>query len=228
LDDEEFDEEILEKYGLFDYSCRITFDFNDPDDRNNSREYFLLFSQLNEDGNYYAFSADFQTIVEISAEAVPFVEWDWTRFVDRAIFMRNIDEVAAMTVKSPGQPDARFELEGLRQDLIVRGGRDGGASSVIDTHNFRQFYKAILWIELWELEEDTSYDSEPMCELIINMRNGDVYDYKFYFVPANTRRSFFTVNGVGQFHVMRDRVLKLINDTALVLAGEPVDADAQE
>jgi hypothetical protein len=228
VDDEDYDDEILERFGFFDYANKITFDFIDPNDPNNIREYYILFSHPNEDGNLYAFSIDFQTIVEISPEEVPFVGWDWTRFVDRAIFMRNIDEVESMTVRSPGRPDTTFMLEGLGRDLIVRGQETGGTLRTLDTQNFRQFYKAILSIDLWELEEDTSYDADPICELIINMRNGDVFEYAFYFVPTNTRRSFFTFNGVGQFHVMRDRVLKLINDTVLVLNDEPVNADAAE
>ncbi|MCL2099849.1 MAG: DUF4340 domain-containing protein [Oscillospiraceae bacterium] len=227
-DIEDFDESILEEYGLFDYACRMTFDFIDPDNPQNSREYYIIFSRPNEEGNYYAFSLDLQVIVEIAAEDAPFVEWDWTRFVDRAIFMRNIDDVEAITVRSPGQPDVTFTLEGTRQELIVKGGETGGTAVVLETQNFRQFYKAILSIDLWELEENTSADSEPFCEFVVDMRNGDIFEYAFYFVPSNTRRSFFTVNGSGQFHVMRDRVLKLINDTALVLNGEPVNADAPE
>ena len=229
IDDEEFDEEILEKHGMFDYSCRITFDFIDPNNPQNSRDYYLLFSQINEDGNYYVYSDDFRTIIEISADEVPFAVWDDVlKFIDRAIFMRNIDEVESITVKSPGQSDILFTLEGLGRDLIVKGGEAGGDLNIIDTQNFRQFYKVILTVDLWEYEEDTSYDAEPFCELIINMRKGDTHEYKFYFVPTATRRSFFTHNGGGQFYVMRDMVLKLMNDAVLALNDEPIDSDAPE
>jgi hypothetical protein len=231
LEDDEFDEyfdEIFERFGFVDYSVKITFDFEDG-------EYFILFSEMNEDGNYYVFSHDFNTIVEISPEEVPFVEWDLLRFIDRAIFMENIDDVEMITVKSPGAEDVVFTLEGSGQELQITAERGGGGSGtggtsrvLEDVRNFRQFYIAMLSMDMWEYEEDTSSGGEPMCELIINMRNGEVYDFKFYFVPTNTRRCFFTLNGSGQFYVMRDRVLKLINDTAIVFYDEPVDGNALE
>lgn len=220
IENEEYNAEILDKYGFTDYSCKMTFNYNEI-------EYYLLFSELNKNGNYYVFSIDFNTIVEIAADKVPFVEWDLLRFIDRAIFMENINDVSEIVVKSPGQPDIQFTLEGIGQELIVKGGELGGVLNVLETQNFRQFYIVMLSMDMWEYEEDTS-SNDPMCELIINMRNGSVYEFGFYFVPTNTRRCFFTLNGSGQFYVMRDRVLKLINDTALVLNNEPINAAALE
>ena len=221
--------EVFERFGLMPPASRIMFETQDGE------QYDLLFSAPNEDGNYYVFDMHFQTIVEVTPEALsvehihaPLTEWELRRFIDRAIFMRNINDVADIEVRSPGQ-HVRFELEGLNQDLIVRGGNVGEELQVIYTPYFRQWYIGTLMIELWEEEPDPRVEgSAPIAELEITMRNGRVYHFAFYFVPTNTRRSFFTLNGSGEFYVMHDRVRKLINDTDLVLAGYRPDAAALE
>lgn len=222
-DDENFDDkmgEAFERFGFVPYSAKITFLHHDE-------EYFILFSQPNEDGNYYVFDIHYQTIVEINPEDAAFIEWELRRFIGRDIFMRNINDVAQIEVRSPGQ-HAQFTLE-HGEELIVRGGEYGGDLEVIETQNFRWFYRSILSIELWEEQEDPRVDgTEALAELIITMLNGTVYEYAFYFVPGNTRRSFFTFNGAGEFYIMRDRVLKLIDDTARVLRGDTIDPDGLE
>ena len=55
--------------------------------------------------------------------------------------------------------------------------------------------------------------------------DGLVFEYKFY--PYSTRRCYFTINGEGEFYVLRDSVEKAISDTVKMLNGEIVDSWAK-
>jgi hypothetical protein len=67
-------------------------------------------------------------------------------------------------------------------------------------------------------------DENLYLTLTIETRAGNVTEFKFY--PYSTRRAYYTVNGEGEFYVLRDRVTKIITDAAKVVSGELVDPDA--
>jgi len=225
-EDDIISEELLNKllkYGFDKPSASISFNLDE-------KEFYFLFSSINENGNYYVLSTDFYSIIEISPASLtlegdlqPFITWDLIRFVDKPIVDQNINDVESVVVKSPGKPDAVFTLEGTGQELIVQAN-----GTVMTTQLFRDYYYSILSIDLLDYETDIYQDKEPMLEMIMTMRDGVVREYKFYFVENQTRRSFYSINGVGDFYVLRDKVLKLINDTELVIQGLPINRDAPE
>ncbi|MCL2813874.1 MAG: DUF4340 domain-containing protein [Oscillospiraceae bacterium] len=220
---------IFQKYGFDDPAVRITFDFKE-------RNYYFVFSKPNERGNYYVLSADFGSIVEISPEKLkfegelqPFVEWDLLKFVNRGIFDQNINDVESIVVKIPGEEDAVFLFEGSGQELLVTGnGKDMIVNKIGDDDYFRGYYYAMLSIDLLDYETDVYDDKEPLLRMIVTNRDGFVRDYEFFFVEGQTRRSFYRLNGSGDFYVLRDKVLKMRNDTALVLQNLPIAKDARE
>jgi hypothetical protein len=195
-----------------------------------------VFSKPNERGNYYVLSLDFGSIIEISPEKLkfegelqPFVEWDLLKFVNRGIFDQNINDVEAMVVKKQKKEDAVFLFEGEGQDLKVTGnGKELIVNKIGNDDYFRGYYYAMLSIELLDYETDVYDDKEPLIQLIVKNRDGFVRDFEFYFVEGQTRRSFYRLNGSGNFYVLRDKVLKLLNDTELVLQNLPIAKDARE
>ncbi|GHU37563.1 hypothetical protein FACS1894105_09910 [Clostridia bacterium] len=211
-------DEMLVKYGFDQMSCKVSF-------THNNKEFLFYFSKLNEAGNYYVVSMDFMSIVEISPETVPFVSWDLLKFIEKPIFSQNINDVAEIAIKYPegsGRENVTFSLVGTGQTIEIRGN-----GKLLETQNFRQYYKAILSINLFDYETWRPAESDtPMVTMTITMDSGYVYDYVFYF--AATRRGFFNFNGSGEFYTQRERVLKLMTDTDLVLRNEPVDADSPE
>ena len=234
--DDEITEEILTEYGFDEYTAKITFDFKD-------REYFLVYSKPNENGNYYVMT-DYFSIVEVSPEKLkiegipqPFLDWDILKFIAKNIFDYNINAVASIEIKVPGKEDAFFTIEpdpnsGKERDRIVKG---NGKDLIVDG-GFRDFYYSILSIDLTdfialESEIDEYSQKEPMAQMIITMNDtlgGIVRDYKFYFVEEYTQRCFYTINGIGDFYVPRRKVVKLINDTELILQNLPIDREAPE
>ena len=221
--------DVLREFGFDEPAVRISFDFKE-------RSYYFVFSKPNEAGNYYVLSMDFGSIVEISPEKLtfegelqPFVEWDLLKFVNRSIFDQNINDVESIVVKIPGEEDAVFYFEGTGQELEVTGnGMELIVNKIGDDDYFRGYYYAMLSIELLDYETDVYDDKEPLVELIVTNRDGFVRDYEFFFVEGLTRRSFYRLNGSGNFYVLRDKVLKLRNDTALVLQNLPISKDARE
>jgi len=233
INDEELPDEIITKYGFDEYTAKITFDFKD-------KNYYFVFSKPNEKGNYYVLT-EFYSIVEVPPEKLkiegipqPFLEWDILKFIDRPIFSYNINDVASIEIKVPGKNDAFFTIapdpnSDKERDRIVTG---NGKDLIVDG-GFRDFYYSILSIDLLDFialdsETDVYAQKEPMLQMIITMNDGFIRDYKFYFVEENTRRCFYTINGSGDFYVLRDKVLKLMKDTDLILQNLPIDREAPE
>jgi hypothetical protein len=232
--DEEIDGQILRDFGFDQISARITFDLMDPVSNHELvfvREYDFIFSKKNENGNYYVLSLDYGSIVEVTPEMLvrpgirlPFTEWDLLKFVDKYIFRQNVNEVSSILIKFPGEEDVLFELEGKGPDLVVRGN-----GAILDTPNFRSFYITALSLELIDYGNDV-YENDDLLvlEMIITEHDGFECHYKFYFVEGNTSRSFYRLNGAGDFYVEYDRVLKLWADTNKMLSGEWIDRDARD
>ena len=210
----EITEESLDEFGFDNYAYRIEFDLED-------KHYQFLFSQLTENDTYYVTAIDYASIVEISAEKLPFLAWDMLKFVDKPVFSQNINDVAGITIITPEKTDV-FTIEGTGRDIIVTGN-----GTVLDTDIFRKYYMSILYIEWWDYEAPPK-NMEPMLEMVIKMKRGQEYHYRFYFVPTYTRRCYYTINGVGEFYILRDKVLKLMADTELALQNILVEADAPE
>jgi len=60
--------------------------------------------------------------------------------------------------------------------------------------------------------------------MTVKMKDNTSKVYKFY--PYETRRAYYTTNGVGDFYIIRDRMVKIIDDAAKVVAGETVVPEA--
>jgi hypothetical protein len=156
----------------------------------------------------------------------PFLDWDILRFVDKPIFNQNINDVESVLVKVPGKPDALFELEGIGQELRVWG---NGVELNVPTPYFRGYYYSLLSIDVIDYQDDPVERADlVLLEMTVTNRDGTVRNYTFYFVEGNTRRSFYRLNDRADFYVLRDKVLKLANDTELMLQNLPVERDAME
>jgi len=228
----ELSDEAVEKFqefGFDEYTAQISFDFMD-------RDYYFIFSKPDENGNYYVLSMDFYSIVQISPDKLKlegdlqlFIEWDVLKFVNKSIFDININDVESIMIKTPGKKDAFFTIERpdeTKRDLIVKG---NGVDIQVDGM-FRDLYYSILSIELEDYADNTNIyeDKDPMLEMIIMTRDGVERYYRFYFVEEQSRRCFYSINGFGDFYVLRDKVLKLANDTEKILQNLPIDREARE
>lgn len=212
------DESDLEEYGLLNPAYTLTYEYSDI-------QQYILFSEKNESGNYYAYSLLFNLITEVSGSSLEWLEWDLIKWVDSPIFMMNINDVQTITVESETATRI-FDLEGEGQELVVTERETGFQPEV---KNFRQFYKTLLSVSIedyapTESVEALDMESDLYMTLTIETRAGKTNVYKFY--PYSTRRSFYTINGEGEFYVLRDMATKVITDAEKVMTNTAIDSEA--
>lgn len=215
-DENPLPDEVLEKYGLLEPAYTVHYKYNDVDN-------YTFFSELNEDGYYYAYSLNFNLIARVDPSKVEFLTWDLIDYVDYSTFMLNINDIATIELISDDYSET-FTLEGEGTDIKITPASTGKTFGEADVKNFRQFYKTLLSIKLEGYADSTATD-----ELLLTLRYttdaGKVWEFKFY--PYSTRRCFYTVNGNGEFYVLRDILDKAISDSRRVVEGLTVDSWAK-
>ncbi len=225
-------QEDLEEKGLADPAHKITF-------VHNKAKYELRFSELTEDGYYYAYSNFCPGVIaRVDGEAFKYLEYDLIKWIDEYTFQEYITKIGSIEVKTD-KVDAQYRLT---HDLDKDGDEifyveaNGKNLSEEQLDNFRQYYKSFLALTI----EDYYYNDEycPLTEeevqaMIADKSNayltfkyetvsGEGAELSFY--EYSTRHSLLTVNGVGEFYVLTDLVKKLENDTIRILNGETVTA----
>lgn len=169
---------------------------------------------------YYVYSPDFDVIVEFDAADLDFVEWDLLKILDNHSFSVSIDHVNTIEL-SYDNTNAKFTLQGTGNDLKVTS-----ANGVkVDTDNFRQLYKAILFTTMDGYAEKPT-EAESILKLKIRLRDGTEYDYEFFGMTA--RKAYYTLNGSGEFYINRDYVKQIISACTGILNGETVTVDRKK
>ena len=209
-------DEKLEKYALTNPAYEIFYEYKEILS-------YIAFSEKTENNTYYVYSGLFDLIAEIDAETVAFLEWDLLKYVDRSIFAMFIDEIEEITVTG-GDVSESFYLSGAGETLTVKSKTSG---TFVDVYNFRQFYKSILMIKLFDYATSAppAEELDTTATLTVKTKGGVVYEYAFY--QYETRRTLYTIDGKGEFYVQSDRVEKLLRDAVRVSKGESVDAEAK-
>ena len=220
LADREITDEVLEKYGVSEENAKYVLFYNYKID-DKVVPSIAYFSDKDENGFYYVYSMLFNTIVYVSSEKAYFLEWDFIDYVDKPLFQRNINDIAEITVESDTDSET-FVLEGEGEDLKISQKSDGKVYDEAMTKSFRQYFRKLLTLAVEDYAESTETEN-CMMTLKITTDAGKSYEYKFY--PYSTRRCFYTINGKGEFYVLRARVEKLIEDIGLLHSGGTVDFD---
>ncbi len=229
MEDEELTDEQLDifvKYDLAQPETTLSFDYTDPNAgytvTNN-----LWFSSMTEEGFYYVYSWLFDTISFIDAASYPWLSHDIIDFIDEPVFQMNINNVAKIEISGGEKGEEKlttdFRLTGDGQELVVR---DEVTGTTVETQNFRQLYKTMLSIEIEDYTESTD-TSEDNCIATMKITTEADIETEYKFYAYSTRHCFMTINGEGEFYVLRDMAAKLISDAQKVLAGIPVSSDAR-
>lgn len=188
----------------------------------------IIFSEKNADGNYYAYSPIFDIITEVEGANADWLEWGLIDWIERPIFQMNITSVDKIELKCDGA-EYIFKLES-NDDGLTSVSETITGTEIRDTDNFKKFYQTILmtnmqdYVDLTEEKLDDLVNGGEYMTLKITMVDDTVKEYKFY--PYETRRSYYTVNGTGDFYILRDRMAKIRDDAAKVLTGEAIVPDA--
>lgn len=227
-----FSDEILEKYNLKKPAYELLF-------THNGIKNSLLISPKTEDGVYYIYSLLFNIICDVPADALSFLEWELLEFVEKPLLMENINDVESIKVKAKDFEETftLFTSEGETTTNPVTGATttatnldvkmESTGQYVKDSQNFRQFYMVLLTTNLIsyaDVEDETGL--EHLATITVKLKNGKTQEFSFY--PYTTRRCFYTLNGKGEFYVLRDTVDKLVSDAKKLVSGETVDHLARD
>ncbi len=166
---------------------------------------------------YYVYSPDFDLIAEFKAEDLSFVEWDLLYLLDNHSFSVSIDQVSTIEL-SYENTHAKFTLQDTGENLKVTS--SNGVK--VDTDNFRQLYKAILFTTM-DGYADKPENSDLILKLDIILRDGQEYRYEFYGMTA--RKAYYSLNGSGEFYINRDYVKQIITACTGILEGKTVTVD---
>lgn len=213
--------DTLNEYGI-DYSKpahELFFNYNGVNN-------YVIFSEKNEDGIYYAFSYTFGLIVEVSSDTVGFLDWSFERWVEPAFFQKNITKVAQVRLEA-GDNICDFTLDHQidangKDNLTVKEKTSG---KTIDTKEFREFFKVLLTREIrGKFEGEIPPESAHIATLTITTVGGNRSEYKFY--QSSTQRACMTINGESEFYVLASGVRKMISDAQKLLSGEKIESEA--
>lgn len=228
-------EEILREYGLYDPAYTIAYNYKDY-------VFFILISEKQEDGTYYATSNlyNFQLITKLGTDTVGYLEYNLFNWISDYPFQPNIQSVASMHITSGDKTtDVNFKLShskdsdgnpALEVDSRTADGQTGYISNDY-IYNFRQFYKTVLSLKLYEeeqpmseerIEEITGNEDNLILTFTYTTLNGEETVFKFY--QYSTRRAVVSINGVAEFYTYVDVAEKIISDTEKVLIGMDVDS----
>ncbi len=216
-------EEDIKSYGLDDPAYTIYFEYE-------GQKVYVFFSELLENGTYYATSSLFPDVVTvIEAATIPYLQHDLISWIAVYPFQQWITSVEKMEIVGGGV-DVTFTLthgtdpaanDAATLDVSCSNGKEIPNSEI---HNFRQFYKTLLSVAIQDYAPLTEAEKaelvkEENCILTfrITLKGGTETEYKFYPYSSTGRRSLITVNGHGEFYVLTDLIEKIASDAQKVL-----------
>lgn len=163
---------------------------------------------------YYAYSLLFQSVVKVSTDTLKFLEWDTLLYIDRPLLSHlNINDLKSVAIKGRNV-DELFTLKGEDDDITVDVQSTGITLNTDETVNFRKFYVKLLSLSIEDYSDSRETDN-LMMTMVVTTKSGKVTEYKFYATTAS--HCYYTINGEGEFYVLKRKVQKIMDDT-LVLA----------
>lgn len=208
-------EEVLKKYGLDNPEHTILYTITPEEDPDAAAPYYLDCTALNDDGVYYVYSMYMGIIAEVPYDTLYWLEWDFNRFVEYAMFSMNINDVKKITTTFDGVDyvfDLRHDGEGKANQVFYNG-------KEYNMDAFRQYYVTLLEFRIYGQTEKPTNGYPPVLKIKIETKSGD-YEYVLY--TASTRKVYFEVNGVGEFYVNVDKLLQFKRETIMISKGELV------
>ncbi|MBE6607482.1 MAG: DUF4340 domain-containing protein [Ruminococcaceae bacterium] len=106
-----FSDEVVSKYFKDGHTYCISFSWN-------GFPSVIYVSEMTENATYYVYSLIYNTICEVSADTLSFLEWDKTMFIEKEIFQMNIIQCE------------KIEISGTYFDYALESGKEAGQKLV--------------------------------------------------------------------------------------------------
>ena len=192
-------DELLAELGFFDAEGNDVSDYSFKYSYPAFTEYVYVMDNA-ELGGYTVYSLKENIIVHVAAESMEFLQWEMLQWVSAEIYMLDIEDIATVEYEYLGRK-ATFKIDGTGETLSATGN-----NIPVDTNEFKELYKSIMYVIVTAYAKDSAYGSEQL-KLTVTTEKGEVLEYVFY---ANTAtNSYYTLNGFGEFYVSADKVLAM-------------------
>lgn len=194
----------LEKYGLsednYEYhvniitSAEYTTGEKDADGneimRTEMHEIDYYFGLETEDGMIYFRQADSNDVYTVSAVTVDSYDFDAFEYLQKLVFLQNIDLLDSYTVTSTAQ-DLTYECSILRQDESEVSSTEESSAKRLEVHYldgklvdgsaFRTHYQKVIGIAMdYEIMETPEYDKSDKITFVYNFTDGTSRTIEFY------------------------------------------------
>lgn len=213
-----------------------------------SLEQMLVFSPKtlneNEEEVYYVFNVVYNTIVEVNASSVSFIEYDYTKYCEKYIVLYpfyNIDEI---TVDSSNLPDAYIAegMKALLETFVIKASDDfkltdaiikSTGKTVPDVNstktglkNFGEWYSVLLSLstqtEIPEGVLDKIDLENPDITITMKTVGGNTHVMRFYLY--NSRHAYYTFDGLGRSYIKYDDIANMLDSTYKLINGKEVNS----
>ncbi|MBE6609447.1 MAG: DUF4340 domain-containing protein [Ruminococcaceae bacterium] len=231
------DEEQMAKYGFYDLQ-------NSPYElyyNYGGVTTIISFTESGMDGYYFAYSYLYDSIVLIEAATVPYLQWDMLEYIDYNLFSCYIADIDYIKVE--GQLEYKKQTYDINEKFIYRqvqvdtktrlqcSALSTGRTFTGNDPNqnpMQEFYGTVLSMRIQGYMKDEDVRDEDLnyyATLTVAKLDGETTVYKFY--KYSSERCYYTVNGEGEFYILRRQVDKLMIDAARGAHGLKVESSNQ-
>lgn len=204
---------LFQKYGLMDEAFLFS---HVLEYTNGGFTSYVIFSDVNEDGVFYAYSSDFDLIAEFDGEEYAFLFWDVEKYPVKALFNHSVYDLSKFEINSPAV-NASFQLTMNSDKSQLLTAKDTLSGLEVKTDLFKQMYRGFLYFANYGQAEQGDA-TEPSLTVKVTVSDGSEYEFVFYDI--SDLKCYYTVNGEGGYYVTRDNVRALIDYAQKVLKGE--------
>ncbi len=227
------DEALMAEYGFHDFTnvpYRLLYVYGDQSGA-------VAFAPSGIDGYYFAYSYEFDMIVLVQKETVPYLEWDIRGFISSSVFAENITEVTDITVKTAegsylsynGKSytiNEHFTIKYVQGEsenkLICKTSTGKEYDKTSPEFNYVQgFYGSLLSMYIEGYSDKTNpAELKKYAEIAVKKKDGTELNYAFYMIGE---RCFYTFNGSGEFYIPAYQVKRVLVNAVRAALGEPVN-----
>lgn len=199
----------LQKYGLKDpqytfsatnKGSKMTLDFGTPYDDGGTTYLPLVLEGT-------------PVIYKISSSSVTFYNYQLTDICSSLLFLKNIDTVKSVTV-TKGSESYAVNMTGTGDNLA---GTCGSTKLLAD--NIRKFYEAFIGIS-FEGAAEKPANGSIYAKVVVTYRDTSKAATTIEFISIDSRRSFWSIDGKGDFYVLNSSIDNLLAKTKELAAGK--------
>jgi hypothetical protein len=151
-------------------------------------------------------------IYKVDASSVPFYNYKLTDLCSTLLFTDQIDTVKSVTV-SKGSESYTINFTGTEDKLVATYN-----GKTLDTNYARKFYESVVGISTEGTAAKPAKGS-TYAKIVVNYRDTSKSPTTMEFITIDARKCFWSINGQGDFYILRDSIDNAITTTKAFVGG---------